>query len=545
MTPRLMIVFCLLVAALTAAACGGASRGSASIQSPFLIVNESLPNGTEFVSYHATIETEGGLGGPFIWRIMGGYLPSGLKLVPGTPSATIEGVPLAQGVYNFTIEAFDSELNAARKQVTIIIGLLTASQLAIKTLGLPAATLGQPYNVHVVAAGGSGSGYQWSLVSGSLPTGLNHNPTGMPHCEITGMAFVGGVYNFTLRVQDSGGMTATRDLSIAAYPAGSIVTFAGGAPAGYAGDNGPSAGAGLYAPSGVASDSQGNIFIADFNNNRIRRVDALTGIITTYAGSGASGTGGDGGQALLAPLLSPHSVALDAQDNLYIGTALNVRRVDASTGVISTVAGTITPGFSGDGGPAAQAQLNQPHGIALDAAGNLYIADSLNHRVRRVDAASGNIETVAGTGAGGGTGGSGDGGPALLAELDEPHYVAVDSQGNLYIAEWGASGNIRRVDAATGDIETVAYLTQAEGMAIGPNDQLYAVDSADHNAYRVDIVTHAAYTVAGNTQPGFSGDGGYGAGALLNNPTSLCFDPAGNLYITDTGNHRVRKVMTP
>ena len=247
-----------------------------------------------------------------------------------------------------------------------------------------------------------------------------------------------------------------------ADPAGNFTLVAGTGVQGFSGDGGPAANASLSVPSGVAVDTHGNLFIADSGNGRIRRVDAVTGVITTVAGSASElpGFSGDGGPATSAVMNGPGSVALDAQGNLFIVDAGNqrVRRVDAATGIITTVAGSGVPnaagqvagGFSGDGGPATSAQLAEPWGVALDAHGNLFIADTGNHRIRRVDAASGIITTVAGNGT---QTFSGDGGPATSAGLVEPFSVVVDAQGNLFIGDFD---RVRRVDAATQTITTVA-----------------------------------------------------------------------------------------
>ena len=198
----------------------------------------------------------------------------------------------------------------------------------------------------------------------------------------------------------------------------------------------------------------GDLFIADQNNSRIRRVDAATGIITTVAGNGVSGYGGDGGPATSASLYQPTGVAVDAAGNVFITDRGNnrVRKVDAATGVITTVAGTGTNGYSGDGGPATGADLAYPTAVAVDAAGDLFIVDLGNSRIRRVDAATGIITTVAGNGM---QAYGGDGGPATGASLNYPLDVAVDAAGNVFIADY-VNHRVRRVDAATGVIATVA-----------------------------------------------------------------------------------------
>jgi sugar lactone lactonase YvrE len=250
----------------------------------------------------------------------------------------------------------------------------------------------------------------------------------------------------------------------------------------------------------VAVDAAGNLLIADSGNQRIRRVDGTTGIITTVAGNGTYGFSGDGGAATSASLAYPYGVAVDAAGNLLIADYGNqrIRQVDGTTRIITTVAGKGTYGFSGDGGPATDASLNNPLGVAVDGAGNLLIADTYNQRIRRVDGTTGIITTVAGNGM---AGFSGDGGPATDASLNNPSGVAVDGAGNLLIAVYG-NQRIRRVDGTTG------------------------------------IIT----TVAGNGTAGFSGDGGAAISGSLNNPVGVAVDAAGNLLIADTNNLRIRRV---
>ena len=336
--------------------------------------------------------------------------------------------------------------------------------------------------------------------------------------------------------------------------AGTITTVAGYGPTGevgggFGGDGGPAVAARLNFPAGVALDGAGNLYFADANNNRIRKVDAA-GVISTVAGDGVQGFGGDGGPATAAQLYLPRGVALDGAGNLYIADRYNhrIRKVDAA-GVISTVAGDGTEGFGGDGGPAVAAQLSRPYGVALDGAGNLYIVDLGNQRIRKVDAA-GVISTVAGDGT---EGFGGDGGAATAAQLSFPAEVAPDGAGNLYIAD-GGNNRIRKVDSA-GAISTVAgggpigdggaavaaQLNSPGSVAPDGAGNLYIADLHNHRIRKVDaagVIT----TAAGDGTRGYGGDGGAAVAAQLSFPRDVAPDGAGNLYIADSANHRIRKV---
>ena len=334
----------------------------------------------------------------------------------------------------------------------------------------------------------------------------------------------------------------------------------GGFVGGFGGDGGPATEARLWFPSGVAVDGAGHLYIADLGNDRIRKVDSA-GVITTVAGTGEFGSGGDGGPATEARLFSPSGVAVDGAGNLFIADARNdrIRKVD-SAGVITTVAGTGESGFSGDGGPATEAWLFSPRGVAVDGAGNLYIADGGNHRIRKVDSA-GVISPVAGTGGlGFGFGFSGDGGPAVNAQLRSPRGVAVDGAGNLYIAD-GGNHRIRKVDSAgvispvagTGEVgvrvrvqrrdggpAVNAQLRSPRGVAVDGAGNLYIADWDNDRIRKVDSAGVIS-PVAGTGESGFSGDGGPATQAQVNFPWGVAVDGAGNLYI-DAGNDRIRKV---
>ncbi len=238
---------------------------------------------------------------------------------------------------------------------------------------------------------------------------------------------------------------------------GSVTTIAGGIRLKFSGDGGPAIDAGLNRPGFVTTDTADNVYFADIGNSRIRRVDAKTGIITTVAGSGKRDSSGDSGPALEAGFEYPNSVALDRDGNLFISQygygqdSHRIRRVDAKTGIITTVVGLAKAGLTGDGGPALSAGLQSPSDLLFDRMGNLYVVDPVNDRVRLIDVKTQSINTIVGSTKGFG----GDGGPAIRARLDNPSSIALDSDGNLYIAEF-VNHRIRRVDARTGIIQTVA-----------------------------------------------------------------------------------------
>jgi hypothetical protein len=333
---------------------------------------------------------------------------------------------------------------------------------------------------------------------------------------------------------------------------GTISTVAGNGTQGFSGDGGPATDADLSSPFGVAVDAAGNLYIADFYNNRVRKV-STSGTITTVAGNGTTGFSGDGGPATNASLYNPAGVAVDAAGNLYIADTSNerVRKVSTS-GTITTVAGDGTQGFSGDGGPATNASLNQPYGVAVDAAGNLYIADTSNGRVRKVST-SGTITTIAGNGT---SRFLGDGGPATDAGLTYPQGVAVDAAGNVYIAD--PFDNLVRKVSTSGTITTVAgdgtqgfsddggpatnaSLNLPTGVAVDAAGNLYFPDPYSNRVRKVST-SGTITTVAGNGTFGFSGDGGPATNASLRYPYAVAVNAAGNLYIADQGNNRVRKV---
>lgn len=333
--------------------------------------------------------------------------------------------------------------------------------------------------------------------------------------------------------------------------AGTITTVAGNGNEGVTGDGGLATGAELNTPDGIAVGPDDALYIADHDSERVRRVDA-TGIITTFAGTGAAGFSGDGGPAAQAQLAQPDAVLAAEDGSVYVADTDNqrIRRITPD-GTIDTITGN-APRYPRDGGPAVDAFLSGPQIARADDDGVLYIADSDNHGVRKVGR-DGEITTIAGTGI---AGDSGDGGPGTKAQLDFPSGVAVDSKGNLYIAD-SRNDRVRRVDpngiittvAGTGDDGVSADGGQADraelsnpvDVVVDKQDNIYVVELNTNRVRRIDragVLT----TVAGNGTEGFSGDGGPATAAQLASPAGVHVTPDGTIYIADLDNARIRKV---
>lgn len=324
---------------------------------------------------------------------------------------------------------------------------------------------------------------------------------------------------------------------------------AGDAVRGFAGDGGPASSARLSSPADVAVDAEGNLFIAD-GSSRVRRVDAATGTITTVAGNGSGGFSGDGGPAVQAQLLEPIAVEVDDQGNIFIAEAGNFRvRKVAASGIITTVAGSGVPGNSGDDGPATSARMS-PFGLAVDASGNLFISAG-NNRVRKVDA-SGTNTAYAGSGL---SGSQGDGGPATTANLWGPAGLAIDGGGDLLIAD-RLNHRVRKVDGTTRVISTVAGTGIAGSGGDGAPATSAQLDSpwglavasdgqlliGDRLRVREVDVSGTITTAAGNGFQSIGGDGGPAVSAQIGKPDAIAVDPAENLYIVDRFNNRIRRV---
>ncbi len=350
-------------------------------------------------------------------------------------------------------------------------------------------------------------------------------------------------------------VAAVSCLSAATGNAQIITTIAGAGGAGSSGDGGYATSAYFNAPNSIARDAAGNLYIADAGNARVRKVTP-SGFIYRFAGTGTSAYAGDGGPASTANLKGPTGVAVDAAGNVYISDGPDARiRVVNTSGVISTFAGTGATGFSGDGGAATAARFTNPGGLAFDTSGNLFVADKSNNRIRRITTA-GVIRTIAGSG---GAGSTGDGGAATSGTINTPVNITTDRLGNVFIAE--QSGNrVRKVNAAgtistyagtgtagfsgDGGAATSAALSSPFGLAVDASNNLYIGDMANN---RVRIVTAGGTiaTYAGTGSAAFGGDGGAATAAQLNAPAGVLVDNGGNLYIVDKANGRIRKIAGP
>ena len=390
---------------------------------------------------------------------------------------------------------------------------------------------------------------------------------------------------------------------------GMIRTVVGSGEAGWSGDGGAAVAARLNEPKAVALDHDGNLLIADSENHVIRKVDRRSGLITTVAGctsshdspltvmnraavpptddplsegsssaeaafvqqSDLSGTvryvvngvgstkrfAGDGGLALDALLNFPTAIAADAEGDLYIADTMNhrIRRVDARTGRITTIAGVGLPRFGGDGGPSVAAGLNEPAALVVQG-GRLYVADQSNNRIRMVDLRTGVITTVAGTGT---AAFNGDGRPATEAALAGPSGLTIGTDGRLYIADT-FNGRIRAVDPATGIIETVVgdggeyryqgemeaaspSLSRPSGIAVDVEGNVFMTDSDNHLVRRWDRVAGRIDRVAGTGNANYGGDGKTPLEASLNYPFGLVIDQENHLFVADTFNHRIREIV--
>jgi hypothetical protein len=335
-----------------------------------------------------------------------------------------------------------------------------------------------------------------------------------------------------------------------------ITTVAGTGTGGYSGDGGSATNAKLYAPWGIATDASGNLYIADDDNYRIRKVNS-NGIITTVAGNGTQGFSGDGGLATNAKLTGTFGITLDKIGNIYIVDEGNsrVRKVNTN-GIITTFAGNGNGGNSGDGGLAINATLSEPWGVTVDGLGNVFVSNNYSNVVRKINT-NGIISTIAGIVSYGPSGYSGDGGNATNAKLYGPAGLAADASGNLYIAD-SYNNRIRKVNSngiistfagtgfrgSTGDggPATSAEFFYPQGITLDSSGNLYI---ADFSNSRIRIVNTLGIisTFAGTGGNGTTGDGGLAINAEVGNCISVAIDPSGNVYICEHGNQVIRKVL--
>lgn len=334
-----------------------------------------------------------------------------------------------------------------------------------------------------------------------------------------------------------------------------ITTFAGTGQPGYSGDGGPAVQAQLNNPYGIARSPAGALYICDMDNHALRKVSPA-GTISTVAGTGKRGYSGDGGPAQQAELNEPYEIRFDKNGNLFFVERMNhvVRRVDARNQTISTVAGTGKPGFSGDGGPAAKAALNQPHSIQFDRHGDLYICDIRNHRIRKVTMSTGLIATFAGTGEQAPTP---DGAKITGTPLNGPRALDFDRRGDMWLAlrEGNAvykldlqSGTIHHIAGTgaqgftgNGGLAKQATLSGPKGLSVGPDGNIYLADTESHSIRMIDLVRKTIELVAGT---GEKGDGPEGSplSCKLARPHGIFVDAAGTIYVGDSEAHRVRVI---
>jgi uncharacterized protein (TIGR03437 family) len=375
-------------------------------------------------------------------------------------------------------------------------------------------------------------GYGFSGDGGAANAAMLNTPNALA-VDPSGNVYFVDLFNFRVRMVSS---------------SGAISTVAGNGITSFAGDGSAAPGAQMNTPSAVAVSAVSGISISDTQNQRIRQINS-SGIISTVAGNGTPGFAGDGGAASGAQVAFPEALAADASGNVYFADSANQRVRKIANGNISTVAGNGSSGYSGDGGSATNATLNFPTGLALSSAGDLYISDYSNNVVRKVS--NGVISTVAGSGL---QAYAGDGGRATSAGLNGPMGLALDASGNLYIADSGNhtvrivtpggvigtfAGNGNLGDSGDGSLAVKAQLATPTGVAVDAKGNVYISDSG---ASRIRLVTPGGLIVAiaGNGKAGYSGDGGPATKAQLSEISGIALDAKGNLYVADRGNNVIR-----
>lgn len=558
---------------------------SLAIDGPLNITTTAMQSAVSGTSYNRQVHGEGGSAEGYTWQVTAGALPPGLSLsaVAVTPSVSVVGVPTQLGTFAFTIQLQDSLGATTTRNLSILVATVS-NPLQITTSSLPDATDGLPYSAQVTAVNGSASNV-WHVIAGILPPGMSLSVNGHPSATISGTCSVTGDYNFTVEVTE-GAETAAAVLSIKVRPVLAVVTSnlpngmqgqiysetitaSGGNSTGFTWQVTQGAlppGLSLAAsgtPSTILSGTptatgQYNFTIAVTDSDQNTGDAALgmfvdaNGVINTIAGTGNTLPTPDGAMPLMTNFYDPCVTRLDPAGNLVILERGNhrIRRIAATSGLVETVAGSGAQGQTGDGGQATAAAFDLPNDFVFDAAGNMYIADAGNRVIRRVDT-SGIVTRFAGTGNGGF---SGDFGAALGANIDTPFSMVVHA-GSLYFC--ASNARLRAIDLSTNIITSVAgggatlgdgglatqcRLGSAFALDFDAAGNLYIADSSQHRVRRIDATTGIIDTVVGAGGGSGIGDGGpaYNAGLLY--PMGLCFDAAGNLLISDSQHHRIRMV---
>ncbi len=538
---------------------------------PSVTVTPSASSITAMQALSVSVAVNGGTGNPTptgsLILTSGGYASQAATLSSGSATINVPAGSLAAGADTLTVTYTpDSSSSATYNTASGTASVTVVAPIQVENLGsfptTPVGSTSSPQNLTVqlnsaqtvtsitaaVSQGGQQE-YVVGTITGCTVDGVTTNSAGSTcTVPITFQPAYTGERNVSLGIVAG---TGTLYLGLSGLATGPQIAFSPGIitpmagwslKAGYSGDGGPATSAELNSPFGSSVNSAGNVYIADTVNQRIRKVTASTGIIATIAGTGTPSYQGDGGPATSADLNVPTSVAVDAAGNVYIADSLNnvIREVAANTGIISTVVGNGTPGFSGDGGAANLAQLDVPSGLALDGMGNLYIADTGNNRVRKVVLTNGIISTVAGGG-----NGTGDGGPATSVALNGPVSVAADNAGNFYVAD---GAGVHEVAASTGTISTISnnYASNGSlsptGLAVDSAGDLY-IAVPPSTEFGSDGFVQEMVAATGTLTTIASGVYAVGPGATTLSPHGMALDSAGNLYITDEWNNSVFEFM--
>ncbi len=497
------------------------------------IATSILTTGTLSRTYTYNLTATGGTS-PYSWSVAAGSLPAGLTL---SGSGIISGTPVALGIASVTLRATGGNGLAATKTFTLPI----AQNLPVFVTGTVAAgTVGVPYNQILTATSGA-LPYTWSVISGSLPAGLTLSGSGV----ITGIPTVAGpIANVTIMVTGRDTLAASRTFSLTIVEDTYAWANFAGLPRTIGSLNGTGTAARFYYPYGGAVDSAGNLYVADRSNHTIRKVTP-DGAVSTLAGSPGS-MGNTNGTGTAARFNYPSSVAVDAAGTLYVADASNhtIRKVTTPDGVVTTLAGS--PGsFGSTDGAGNAARFYSPNGVAVDAAGTVYVADSSNYTIRKITP-EGMVTTLAGSpGSMGSTNGAGN-----VARFFYPCSVAVDAAGTIYVAD-SSNYAIRKVTPegavttlASGGFGNTAAFYYPRGVAVDGAGNVYVADTNSH-AIRKITPAGAITTIGGS--PGISGfSNGLGGEARFYSPNGLAVDRTGStVYVFDSSNYRVSKGTPP